>query len=86
MWEEGGHNVGKNGEKWIFSPKVILSFLEKQIKKAKHSFFFRLQRLEFVQKIRKFQCAVFEKKRTTPVLGISFSKCRKREVMKWVKW
>ena len=47
-----GSNLGQFGPKW-----VIFEFSTK--KRNRH--FFRLQRLGFVQKIRKFQCAVFEK-------------------------
>ena len=27
---EGGHDVGKNGEKWIFSPKIIFFVFRKK--------------------------------------------------------
>ena len=31
VWREGGHEVGKNGEKWIFLPKIIFfKFCKKQ--------------------------------------------------------
>ncbi len=88
MWGEGGHKVGQNGEKWIFSPKIIFLIFDDQNfemsvnrtksgqiwvnfgqngsflnfpQKSETVIFFRLQRVGFVQKIRRFQCAVFEK-------------------------
>ena len=34
MWGEGGHEVGKNGEKWIFLPEIFFSiFVKKEGKK-----------------------------------------------------
>jgi hypothetical protein len=47
-----GSNLGQFWPKW-----VIFEFSTKK----RNSHFFRLQRLGFVEKIRKFQCAVFEK-------------------------
>ena len=47
-----GSNLAQFGPKW-----VIFEFSTK--KRNRH--FFRLQSLGFVQKIRKFQCTVFEK-------------------------
>ena len=47
-----GSNLGQFWPKWVifeFSPK------------KRNRYFFRLQGLGFVQKIRKFQCEVFEK-------------------------
>ena len=36
MWGEGGNEVGKNGEKWIFLPKIIFfDFCKKKGKKLK---------------------------------------------------
>ena len=30
VWGEGGHEVGKNGEKWIFLPETIFSIFVKK--------------------------------------------------------
>ena len=59
----------QNAQTWVkFGPKwVIFEFSTKK----RNRYFFRLQRLDLVQKIRKFQCVVFEKKWKTSVLGIS---------------
>ena len=35
MWGEGGHEVGKNGEKWIFLPEIFFFRFRKRRKKRK---------------------------------------------------
>ena len=40
MWGEGSHEVGKNGEKWIFLPEIIFFsiFVKKEGKQNKKCF------------------------------------------------
>ena len=35
MWGEGGHEVDKNGEKWILFPEIIFFNICKKIRKLK---------------------------------------------------
>ena len=48
MWGQGGHEVGKNGEKWIFLPEIIFFSIFLKKRREKNLKFLMTKMPEFV--------------------------------------